>query len=378
MRSKLPKIGTSIFSVMSKMANEHKAINLSQGFPGFDIAPDLIDLVQHYMKQGQNQYAPMPGVPVLRENIAKKINTSYDCNCSPEQNITVTAGATQAIYTGITALVEEGDEVIYFEPAYDSYKPSIMLNGGVPVNIQLVAPDFSIPWDEVQRLISDRTKLIIINTPHNPTGTVLSESDLDQLADIIDNRDIHVLSDEVYEHIIFDDIRHQSVLAHDKLRDRSMAVFSFGKTFHATGWKMGYVVAPQSITEEIRRIHQFMVFSVNTAVQYALAEYLNVPEHYTSLCSFYQDKRDAFLDLMKDSQFRPIKCSGTYFQSFSYEAISSESDFSMAQRITKEYGVASIPISAFYAEGHDDHLLRFCFAKNTEELQKAAEILCKI
>lgn len=378
MISKLPNTGTSIFAVMSKMAVEHNAINLAQGYPGFDISPELVQLVNHYMAQGMNQYAPMPGVPKLRKAIAKKVNTIYDCQVNADTEITVSAGATQSLYTCISAIVKAGDEVIYFDPAYESYQPAIVLNGGVPVNINLHTPEFSIPWQEVEQKITDKTKLIIINNPQNPSGAVLTNADLEQLNELIKGKDIYVLSDEVYEHIIFDGHTHSSVLGHEELRKKSMAVYSFGKTFHATGWKMGYTIAPKIITDEIRKIHQFMVFSVNTPAQHAVADYLSNPENYLSLPTFYQEKRDFFLNKMKGSRFEPIPCSGTYFQTFSYKQISLEADQAMAERITKEYGVASIPISPFYTDNQDEKLLRFCFAKNNDELEKAAEILCKI
>lgn len=378
MQSKLPNTGTSIFAVMSNMAAENNAINLAQGFPGFDVSPDLTALANYFMERGMNQYAPMPGIPLLRQRISEKINRAYDCKVNSDSEVTITSGATQALYASISALVNPGDEVIYFDPAYDSYKPTIELNCGIPVNINLRAPDFSIPWNEVEQKISPKTKLIIINSPQNPTGAVLSQEDLGQLSNLIRGKEIYVLSDEVYEHIIFDDKSHASVLSHEELIKKSIAVFSFGKTFHATGWKMGYAVAPKFISDEIRKVHQFMVFSVNTPAQYAVAEYLSDPKNYLELPSFYQQKRDLFLEKMKASRFDPIECSGTYFQTFSYKNISQEGDMAMAERITKEFGVASIPVSAFYTDGTDDRLLRFCFAKNEAELEQATEILCKI
>lgn len=378
MLSKLPQTGTSIFSIMTQMANEYGAINLSQGFPGFDVSPELTELVNFYMKKGLNQYAPMPGVPQLRKKIADKINAAHGIDVDTNHNITITAGATQGIYTCITAIVHPGDEVIYFEPAYDSYKPGILLNGGVPVTVSLSAPDFTIPWEEVRNKITERTKLIIINTPHNPSGSIIDSHDLEELTQIANEHDLFVLSDEVYEHIVFDNKEHFSVLRSPGLKDRHMAVFSFGKTFHATGWKVGYVVAPQQLMNEIIRLHQYMLFSVNTPIQYALAEYLENEENYLGLPDFYQEKRDYFLNLMKSSRLKALDCSGTYFQTFSYGHISDEGDMEMAAKLTKEHGVASIPISAFYENGHNDHLLRFCFAKEKEELKQAAEILCKI
>lgn len=378
MQSKLASTGTSIFTIMSKMAADYGAINLSQGYPGFHISQELIDLVSFYMNNGDNQYAPMPGLPQLREQISQKVNHSFDCGVNADDYITVTSGATEAIYATMTALIHAGDEVIYFEPAYDSYHPNILLNGGLPIPIKLNSDDFSIPWEAVEKKVTDKTKMIVINTPHNPSGAVLKEEDLARLYDIIRDKEILVLSDEVYEHLIFDGLEHQSVLSHAGLREKSIAVFSFGKTFHATGWKMGYSVAPKAITEEIKKIHQFVVFSVSTPVQLAMTEFLKNPEHYTSLPSFYQKKRDLFLELMKKSRFKPLPSHGTYFVTYSYEDISNEPDIAISQRFTKENGVASIPFSVFYGDKTDNKVLRFCFAKEDETLIKAADILCKI
>ena len=303
MQSKLASTGTSIFTVMSKMAADYGAINLSQGYPGFHISQELIDLVSFYMNNGDNQYAPMPGLPQLREQISQKVNKSFDCGVNANDHITVTSGATEAIYATMTALIHVGDEVIYFEPAYDSYHPNILLNGGIPIPIKLNDDDFSIPWETVQKKVTGNTKMIVINTPHNPSGAVLIKEDLERLYDIVRDKGIFVLSDEVYEHLIFDGLEHQSVLSHAGLREKSIAVFSFGKTFHATGWKMGYSVAPKAITEEIKKVHQFVVFSVSTPVQLAMTEFLKNPDHYNSLPDFYQKKRDLFLELMKKSGF---------------------------------------------------------------------------
>jgi methionine transaminase len=311
MISKLANTGTSIFTIMSKMAADYGAINLSQGYPGFHISQELIDLVSFYMNKGDNQYAPMPGLPQLREQISKKVNQTFDCGINADDHITVTSGATEAIYATMTALIHMGDEVIYFEPAYDSYHPNILLNGGLPIPIKLNETDFSIPWDEVGSKITAKTKMIVINTPHNPSGAVFKREDLERLYDIIRHKDIFVLSDEVYEHLIFDGLEHQSVLSHPGLREKSIAVFSFGKTFHATGWKMGYSVAPKEITEEVKKIHQFVVFSVSTPVQFAMTEFLKNPAHYNSLPFFYQQKRDLFLELMKKSRFKPLPSNGT-------------------------------------------------------------------
>ncbi|MEQ6118884.1 methionine aminotransferase [Reichenbachiella sp. MALMAid0571] len=378
MRSKLADTETSIFTIMSKMAADYNAINLSQGYPGFDISPELVELVHFYMKKGYNQYAPMPGLPQLRQRISDKVSRTHGWHTNADDHITVTSGATEAIFATITALVHSNDEVIYFEPAYDSYHPAILLNKGIPIPIQLSFPDFSIPWEEVEKKITNKTKMVIINTPQNPSGAILSKNDVDRLAELIKNKDIFVLSDEVYEHIIFDNSRHHSVLSNEILREKSIAVFSFGKTFHATGWKMGYSVASKKITNEIKKIHQFLVFSVNTPIQFAMTDYLQNPDHYYSLPSFFQSKRDLFLALMKKSRFKPLKSSGTYFQTFSYRAISNEPDVLVAEKFTKEYGVASIPFSVFYQDRTDNRLLRFCFAKDEDSLIEAAEILCKI
>ncbi|MEQ9286339.1 MAG: methionine aminotransferase [Cyclobacteriaceae bacterium] len=378
MQSKLANTGTSIFTIMSKMAADYNAINLSQGYPGFDISHELVDLVVHYMKKGDNQYAPMPGLPQLREQISNKVNQTFGCNTNADDHITVTSGATEAIFATISALVHPGDEVIYFEPAYDSYSPTVLLNQGVPVPVKLNFPDFSIPWDEVASKITNKTKMIIVNTPQNPSGAVLKKEDVEALVELVRNKNIFVLSDEVYEHIIFDGAKHHSVLANDDLKDKCIAVFSFGKTFHATGWKMGYSVASKAITEEIKKTHQFVVFSVNTPIQLAMVDFLKKPNHYLSLPGFYQNKRDLFLELMRNSRFEPLHSSGTYFQTFSYSKISNEPDVAMAEKFTKEFGVASIPFSVFYGDQTDNKLLRFCFAKEEETLKKAAEILCKI
>ena len=378
MISKLANTGTSIFTIMSKMAADYGAINLSQGYPGFHISQELIDLVSFYMNKGDNQYAPMPGLPQLREQISKKVNQTFDCGINADDHITVTSGATEAIYATMTALIHMGDEVIYFEPAYDSYHPNILLNGGLPIPIKLNETDFSIPWDEVGSKITAKTKMIVINTPHNPSGAVSKREDLERLYDIIRHKDIFVLSDEVYEHLIFDGLEHQSVLSHPGLREKSIAVFSFGKTFHATGWKMGYSVAPKEITEEVKKIHQFVVFSVSTPVQFAMTEFLKNPAHYNSLQFFYQQKRDLFLELMKKSRFKPLPSNGTYFCTYSYADISDEHDVEISKRIIKEYGVASIPFSVFYGDNTDNKLLRFCFAKEDQILTKAANILCGI
>jgi methionine transaminase len=381
-KSRLPEVGTSIFTVMSKMALEHQAINLSQGFPDFPVSEKLIDLIHKNMRAGHNQYAPMPGVPMLRKVIAEVIGKTYSRPTDFENEITITAGGTEAIFSTIAALVSPGDEVIVFDPAYDCYDPAIRLNGGVPVHINLSPPTFAIDWQEVKSKITSHTQMIMINTPHNPTGAVLTENDLWTLEEIALANNLIVLSDEVYERIIFDGLEHQSILKFPKLRAQSIAVFSFGKTFHATGWKVGYVVAPENITREIRKAHQFVTFSVNTPTQFALAEYLADPENYLHLGKFYQQKRDFFLAQIKGSSFEIMPCHGSYFQLLSYKGISQKkempagrTDREMAEWMTKEKKLAPIPVSVFYKDGSDQKLLRFCFAKGEKALEKAGVIL---
>lgn len=376
--SKLPGVETSIFAVMSQMANEHNAINLAQGFPDFEVSPDLINLIAKYMRKGYNQYAPMPGLPLLRERIAQKVHSIYGAKYDPEKEITVTAGATQALFTAISAFVRDEDEVIIFEPAYDSYSPAIKLNRGIVKYAQLRLPDYHIDWMEVSRMISHRTRMIIINTPHNPTGAVLTKKDLDQLHKLTKNTDIIVLSDEVYEHLIFDRMKHHSVAAYPGLAERSIVVASFGKTFHATGWKMGYALAPENLMKEFRKAHQFVVFTVNTPIQYALADYLQDDTHYKDLGSFYQNKRDHFLSLIKGTKWKAVPAHGTYFQVLDYSDISELPEMEFAVKLINEQGVASIPVSSFYHKKADNKMLRFCFAKKEETIEKAAELLCKI
>jgi methionine aminotransferase len=376
--SKLPQVSTSIFSVMSKMANDYGAINLSQGFPDFPISAELIALVQKYMNMGLNQYAPMQGVLSLRGAITEKVKFLYDCEYNPESEVTITAGATQALFTAIMALVKEGDEVIVFTPAYDSYAPAIELAGGKTVFIPLKGPEYKMDWDYVKKMINSRTKMIMINTPHNPTGTILEEADMLELEKITKDNDIIILSDEVYEHIIFDGQKHQSVSKFPGLAHKSLVVGSFGKTFHATGWKMGYCIGPEKLMREFRKIHQFTVFSVNTPIQYAIAEYLQNKDNYLHIGQMYQAKRDRFLNAIQSSRFKPVPCSGTYFQLLNYSAISKESDVKFAEILTKEHTIASIPVSVFYNNPIDDKVLRFCFAKSDETIDKAAEILNSI
>lgn len=378
LKSRLPEVGTSIFTVMSRMALEHGAINLSQGFPDFPVSEKLIDLIHQKMKEGNNQYAPMPGVPVLRKAIAGIIEKTYQRKTDFETEVTVMAGGTEAIFATIAALIGAGDEVILFDPCYDSYGPAIRLNGGVPVHLNLIPPDFSIDLNEVKKQITSRTRMIMVNTPHNPAGSVLYESDLKTLEKIAVDHDLIILSDEVYERIIFENKSHESVLKYPRLSERSIAVFSFGKTFHATGWKVGYTVAPENLTREIRKAHQFITFSVNTPVQLALAEYLADPENYLHLGKFYQQKRDFFLNEIKGTSLQPLPCFGSYFQLLSYKSVPKKSDFEMAEWMTKEMKLAPIPVSAFYSDKSDHQLLRFCFAKREETLQNAGKILRNI
>lgn len=375
LKSKLHKTGTTIFTIMSGLANEHGAINLSQGFPDFPVSPELIELINRNMKAGHNQYAPMPGHRPLREVIAAKVQNLYSATYDPDKEITITAGGTQAIYSAITSIIKEGDEVIVFEPAYDCYVPAIELNGGIPVQLQLKGSDFHIDWNEVKKMVNQRTRMIMINSPHNPTGAILTAKDMHQLEKITHNRDIVIVSDEVYEHVIFDGYEHQSVMRYPKLAERSFVVFSFGKTFHATGWKTGYCIAPENLMTEFRKVHQFQVFSVNTPIQYALAEYMSDANNYSGINTFYQHKRDLFLSLIKGSRFKPLNCSGSYFQLLDYSKISDEKDTDFAIKVTKEYGVAAIPISVFYKNPIEQKVLRFCFAKEDATLEKAAEKL---
>ena len=377
-KSKLHKTGTTIFSIMSGLANEYGAINLSQGFPDFEVSKELIGLVNKHMLDGHNQYAPMPGYRPLRLKIANKIQKLYSASYDPDTEITITSGGTQAIYAAITAIIKEGDEVIVFEPAYDCYVPAIELNGGIPVQLQLKGPDFHIDWNEVKKMVNQKTRMIMINSPHNPTGAILTARDMHQLEKITHNRDIIILSDEVYEHVIFDGFEHQSVMRYPKLAERSFVVFSFGKTFHATGWKTGYCVAPEKLMTEFRKVHQFMVFSVNTPIQMALADFMDDAQHYSGIQQFYQQKRDLFLNLIKSSKFKPLSCSGSYFQLLDYSAVSDEKDTDFAVRLTKEYGVAAIPVSVFYKNPVDNRLLRFCFAKEPSTLEAAAKKLSEI
>lgn len=373
--SKLPNVETTIFSVMSKLAKKHDAINLSQGFPDFGSDQKLIDLVCKAMNSGYNQYAPMAGNQELREAIAKKIELLYGAIYHPENEITITAGATQAIFTIINTFVKPNDEVIIFRPAYDSYQPAVTINGGKTISIQLEAPSFSVDWVEVKQKVNSRTKMIIINTPHNPSGTVFSKSDMLKLQEITRNTNIIVLSDEVYEHMIYDGEKHQSACLFPDLKSRSFVVASFCKTFHNTGWRIGYCCAPKELMKAFMQLHQFNVFCVHHPTQKGIADYMQNPKHYLDLPEFYQKKRDLFLNLIKDSRFKFTPSKGTYFQVLDYSEITQENDVDLSKKLTIESGIASIPLSVFNDDNLDNKVLRFCFAKTDETLKKAAKIL---
>lgn len=376
--SKLPNVGVTIFTVMSKLANDAGAINLSQGFPDFDVSAELRELVAKYMALGHNQYAPMQGVPSLRQRISEKTKELYGASYDPDTEITVTSGATEAIFSAITCAVNSGDELILFEPAYDSYAPAVLLAGGIPVYVQLKYPDYHVEWNEVEDAITKKTRLLILNSPHNPTGAILGSQDMTALMDIVAGTDILIVSDEVYEHIVFDGHHHESMTRYPELASRSFVISSFGKTYHTTGWKLGYCLAPKQLSVEFQRVHQFVTFASHTPTQFAYAEFMEKKEKYLTLPDFYQKKRDLFLSLIKDSRFRPLPCLGTYFQMLSYEDIADEKDIDFAKRLTTEHKVASIPPSVFYVGGDDHKVLRFCFAKKDETLAQAAEKLCKI
>ncbi|WP_299114714.1 methionine aminotransferase [uncultured Winogradskyella sp.] len=377
-QSKLPNVGTTIFTIMSALANEYNAINLSQGFPNYPSSRKLNDLVTSAMTNGYNQYAPMAGNLKLRLAISNKYQLLYNSTYHPDKEITVTAGATQAIYTIISTFVRPDDEVIIFKPAYDCYEPAVEINGGKTIAIQLSAPNYKVDWDEVVSKISDNTKMIIINSPHNPSGTIWSKADMLTLQKLTQDTNIIVLSDEVYEHIIFDNQQHQSACLYDDLKQRSFITASFGKTFHNTGWKVGYCCAPEHLMVEFRKVHQFNVFSVNHPSQKGIADYMQDPKTYQSLGSFFQQKRDLFLSLISKSRFKYTPSQGTYFQVLDYSNITNEHDVDFAKRLTKTFKVASIPLSVFNEKGKDDKVLRFCFAKTEDTLIKAAEILCRI
>jgi len=378
LKSKLPNLGMSIFSEMTLLANATGAINLSQGFPDYAVPPQLVSLVAKYMQQGCNQYAPMQGVQLLRERIAEKVLELYGAEYDPASEITVTSGATEALFAAITAVVHRDDEVIVLEPAFDSYVPVIELSGGAPIYVQLKFPDYRIDWTQVRDAISEKTRAIILNFPHNPTGAVLTSEDAAGLVNLVRNTNIVIISDEVYEHIIFDGHDHQSMARYPQLAERSFIVSSFGKTYHATGWKIGYCLAPAEFTQEIQKIHQYLTFASNTPVQHAFAEFMQRREIYRQLAEFYQHKRDIFLNALRGSRFKALPCSGTYFQMLDYSSITDEPDIIFARRLTKDYGVAAIPPSVFYHRRDDYKVLRFCFAKKDETLERAAEKLSRI
>jgi methionine aminotransferase len=377
-QSKLPAIGTTIFTVMSSLSSEFNAINLGQGFPDYQMNEELIALVNEAMEKGYNQYVPMQGYLPLREAIAEKVQFLYNIQVNAGSQITITPGGTYAIYTALTTVLRPGDEVIVFEPAYDSYVPNIEINGAIPVLIDLEFPGYTIDWDKVRQRISHKTRMIMLNSPHNPTGAVLRKKDIDELRSIVSDSNILILSDEVYEHLIFDDIEHQSILRYPDLAERSFVCFSFGKVYHCTGWKLGYCISSPELTIEFRKVHQFNCFSCNTPAQVALSQFLLKKEGYLSLGRFMQEKRDYFQKLMEKTKFTALPSHGSYFQVYRYDRISDEGDKDFAIRTTKEIGVAAIPVSAFYQSGKDDKVIRFCFAKRVETLDQAVERLRKI
>ena len=376
--SKLPGVGTTIFTVMSKLAADLGAINLSQGFPDFACDPELVEAVARHMRDGRNQYAPMQGVPALRDAISAKYEAFHGRRYDPDTEVTVTSGGTEAIFDAVAAVVRTGDEAIVLEPCYDSYIPAIELSGATPVVVSLRTPDYSIDWPALREAVTPRTRVLILNSPHNPSGAILTADDIEQLEALVRGTDIVIVSDEVYEHIIFDGVQHQSMARHPELAARSFIVGSFGKTYHVTGWKVGYAVAPAELSAEFRKVHQFVTFSTSTPVQYALAEFLSTQRGLRELGPFFQAKRDLFLRLMDGSRFRPLPCRGSYFQLMDYSAISDEDDAAFAIRLTKEHGVASIPTSPFLYRASAPRVVRFCFAKKDETLEAAAERLARV
>jgi methionine aminotransferase len=373
--SKLPNVGTSIFTVMSQLAVEHGAVNLGQGFPDFQMDHALTDLVAKAMKDDFNQYSPMPGNVLLRERLAEKTEFLYKTKIDPNTQITITPGGTVAIFSALTTILKPGDEVILFEPAYDCYIPAIELNGAIPVLISLAYPDYSIPWDIVREKITAKTRMIIINSPHNPTGAVLSENDIAELRSVVTDTHIIILSDEVYEHLIFDGIEHQSMLRYPDLLERSFVCFSFGKTYHCTGWKLGYCISSPELMKEFRKVYQFNAFCCDTPKQVGIAEFIQDRNAYLSLSGFIQKKRDYFRELMKATPFTCIPSHGSYFECYSYADFSNETDMDLAVRLTKDYGITAVPVSAFYKSGEDNKVLRFCFAKKETTLERAVEKL---
>ena len=378
LQAKLPNLAKSIFPVMTALANEHNAINLAQGFPGFDTDPELINLVSKYMNQGKNQYAPMMGVLGLREKLSDKIASLYGHRYNPVTEICITSGATQAIFTAVSAVINEGDEVIIIDPAFDCYEPVILFNKGVVVRSPLKPITFDFDWEDIRSKVTRKTRMIIINTPHNPSGKVFSVRDVDELKKIVIDSNIIILSDEVYEHMVFEEKRHESICRCPELINRSIVVYSLGKTYHTTGWRMGYVCAPEWIMKEIVNAHQYQIYAVPTPFQYAIEEYMFKSSKYLELSGFFQEKRDFFLKCLEESKFVPQECSGTYFQLLNYSAITDENDVDFARRLTIKNKVASIPISVFYENKRQDKLLRFCFAKDNDELERGAERLCKL
>jgi methionine aminotransferase len=378
LQSKLPSVGTTIFTVMSRLATDLGAVNLGQGFPDFDCDPELVEAVAKHMRAGRNQYAPMQGVPALREAIAAKYQDFHARRYDPETEVTVTSGGTEAIFDAVAAVIHPGDEVIVLEPCYDSYIPAIELSGGVPVVVPLRFPDYGIDWTAVRGAVTPKTRLLMINSPHNPAGAVLTADDIRELTELVRKTDLLIVSDEVYEHIIFDGLQHESMARHPELAARSFVVGSFGKTYHTTGWKIGYTVAPAELTTEFRKVHQFVTFATITPVQYGLADFLNSRKGLAELAPFFQRKRDLFLKLMEGSRFRPLKSRGSYFQLMDYSEITTERDADFAVRLTKEHGVASIPTSPFLSRSEPPLVLRFCFAKKDETLERAAERLRRV
>lgn len=376
--SKLPDIPTTIFTVMSVMAAENNAVNLGQGYPDYQMSEQLIGLVDEAMSSGANQYTHTNGFPALREVIAEKVSFLYQTIIDPVTQITITPGGTYAIYNAITTVLQAGDEAIVFEPAYDSYVPNVVINGAIPIIIELNAPNYKIDWSEVRSKITPKTRLIILNTPHNPTGSILDAEDIKQLREIVQDSNIFILSDEVYEHLVFDGRTHHSILRYPDLLERSFVCFSFGKVYHCTGWKLGYCISSPSLMHEFRKVHQFNCFSCHTPSQVALADYLKQRSTYVDLGPWMQRKKDLFQQLMQSTRFRPLPSYGSYFQLYSYDRISDEPDKEFAIRITKEFGVAGIPLSAFFHSGKDDRLIRFCFAKKEETLERAVEKLVKV
>ena len=376
--SKLSNVGTTIFSQMTQLANENEAINLSQGFPDFPADPDLLNLVDHYIKKGSNQYAPMGGMMSLKEEIAKKIENAHEAIYHPDTEITVTAGGTQAIFTAIASLIKDGDEIIIFEPAYDCYEPTVELFGGIVKRFKMTAPDYSIDWNEVKKFVSNKTKLIILNNPNNPAGKILDESDFQELISIVKGTSIFILSDEVYENIVFDGKKHLSICKYPELKERSFLIASFGKLFHVTGWKIGYCAAPKNLTDEFRKVHQFNVFSVNTPIQLAFADYMKNEDNYLNLNVFFQKKRDLIRNGLSGTSFELLDCEGTYFQAVKYDKISNKKDIDFAHELTINHKVATVPFSSFYKEKLNENVIRLCFAKKDETLEMALENLRKI